>query len=44
MSLGEFREAAMCFRRALDIHPHLDAVRQNLAVAEVEGGGSGYLN
>lgn len=44
MSLGEFREAAMCFRRALDIHPHLDAVRHNLAVAEVEGGGSGYLN
>ena len=44
MSLGEFREAAVCFRRALDIHPHLDAVRQNLSVAEAEGGGSGYLN
>jgi len=43
-SLGEVREAAVCFRRALDIHPHLDAVRQNLALAEAEGGGSGYLN
>lgn len=44
MSLGEFREAAICFRRALDIHPHLEAVRHNLALAEAEGGGSGYLN
>jgi tetratricopeptide (TPR) repeat protein len=44
MSLNEFREAAVCFRRALDIHPHLDAVRHNLALAEAEGGGSGYLN
>lgn len=44
MSLNEFREAAVCFRRALEIHPHLDAVRYNLAVAEAEGGGSGYLN
>ena len=44
MSLGEFREAAVCFRRALDIHPHLDGVRHNLALAEAEGGGSGYLN
>jgi tetratricopeptide (TPR) repeat protein len=44
ISLNEFREAAVCFRRALEIHPHLDAVRQNLALAEAEGGGSGYLN
>lgn len=44
MSLNEFREAAVCFRRALEIHPHLDAVRENLALAEAEGGGSGYLH
>jgi tetratricopeptide (TPR) repeat protein len=43
MSLGQYREAAVCFRRALEIHPHLDAVRHNLALAEAEGGGSGYL-
>lgn len=33
MSLGEFREAAICFRRALEIHPHLHAVRHNLKLA-----------
>ena len=44
LSRGEFREAAVCFRRALEIHPHLNAVRYNLALAEAEGGGSGYLN
>lgn len=44
MELGEFREAAVCFRRALEIHPHLDAVRHNLALAEAHGGGSGYLH
>jgi tetratricopeptide (TPR) repeat protein len=44
MSLGQFHEAAICFRRALEIHPHLDAVRSNLALAEAEGGGSGYLH
>ena len=44
MTVSEFREAAICFRRALEIHPHLDAVRHNLAAAEAEGGGSGYLN
>lgn len=44
MACGEFREAAVCFRRALEIHPHLDAVRHNLAMAEAEGGGSGYLH
>jgi len=44
LTVSEFREAAMCFRRALEIHPHLAAARHNLAVAEAEGGGSGYLN
>ena len=44
LSRGEFREAAVCFRRALEIHPHLGAARHNLALAEAEGGGSGYLN
>jgi tetratricopeptide (TPR) repeat protein len=44
MSLNEFAEAALYFRRALEIHPHLDAARHNLALAEAEGGGSGYLN
>ena len=44
MTVCEFREAAVCFRRALEIHPYLDAVRHNLAAAEAEGGGSGYLN
>ena len=44
MSLNEFREAAICFRRALEIHPHLDAVRHNLTMAEAEGGGGGYLH
>lgn len=44
MSLNEFREAAVSFRKALEIHPYLDAVRYNLALAEAEGGGSGYLN
>ncbi len=43
-ALNEIREAAVSFRRALEIHPHLDAVRDNLALAEAEGGGSGYLN
>jgi tetratricopeptide (TPR) repeat protein len=44
MSVSQFREAAICFRRALDIHPHLDAARHNLAMTEAEGGGSGYLH
>ena len=44
MSQSQFHEAAVCFRRALEIHPHLDAVRYNLALAEAEGGGSGYLH
>ena len=44
MSLGQAREAVICFRRALEVHPHLDAVRMNLAAAEERGGGSGYLH
>jgi tetratricopeptide (TPR) repeat protein len=39
MSLGQFREAAICFRRALEIHPHLSAVHHNLAIAEAEDSG-----
>jgi tetratricopeptide (TPR) repeat protein len=34
MALGEYREAAICFRRALEIHPHLNAVQQNLTLAQ----------
>jgi tetratricopeptide (TPR) repeat protein len=45
LSLGECREAAICFRRALEIHPHLDAVRHNLALAQSQGtGNDGYLH
>ncbi len=44
MSIGQYREASVSFRRALTIHPHLEAVRHNLALAEAEGGGSGYLH
>ena len=45
MSVGQFREAAICFRRALQIYPHLEAARHNLAVAEAEGSDSGgYLH
>lgn len=44
LSRGEPREAAVCFRRALEIHPHLDAVRQNLAAAVEKGSTSGYLH
>jgi tetratricopeptide (TPR) repeat protein len=35
MALGEYREAAICFRKALRIYPH-PAVRQNLALAEAQ--------
>jgi hypothetical protein len=42
--VSQFREAAIYFRRALEIHPHLHGVRHNLALAEAEGGGSGYLH
>jgi tetratricopeptide (TPR) repeat protein len=33
-ALGQLREAARCFRRALQIHPRLEAVRQHLARTE----------
>ena len=33
MALGQYREAAALFRRALDVHPHLSAARHNLAAA-----------
>jgi tetratricopeptide (TPR) repeat protein len=45
MSLGQYDEAAVCFRKALDIHPHMKAVRHNLSLAASQGsGGSGYLH
>ena len=45
MSLGQYDEAAVCFRKALDIHPHMKAVRHNLSLATSQGsGGSGYLH
>ena len=36
MALGQFREAAALFRRALDVHRHLTAARHNLATALFE--------
>jgi tetratricopeptide (TPR) repeat protein len=33
MALGQFREAAALFRRALTIHPHLISANHNLAAA-----------
>jgi tetratricopeptide (TPR) repeat protein len=33
MALSQHREAAAMFRRALEVHPHLGAARQNLAAA-----------
>lgn len=36
MALGQHREAAALFRRALDVHPHLAAVRGNLQAALAE--------
>jgi len=45
LSRGEFREAVICFRRALEIHPHLNAVRSNLASAQSQCAGKDeYLN
>ena len=44
LSLGQSREAAICFRRALEIHPHLDGARHNLALAEAKSDGGGYLH
>jgi len=36
MALGQHREGAALFRRALAVHPHLPAARQNLASALAE--------
>ena len=33
-ALGQLREAARCFRRALAVHPRLEAVRQHLSRTE----------
>ncbi len=33
MALGQFREAAALFRRALTVHPHLTSANYNLAAA-----------
>jgi tetratricopeptide (TPR) repeat protein len=33
MALGQYRQAAAMFRRALDVHPHLGSARHNLAQA-----------
>lgn len=33
MALGQYREAAVLFRRALDVHPRLTAARHNLTAA-----------
>jgi len=33
MALGEHRKAADLFRRTLDVYPHLEAARRNLAAA-----------
>ena len=44
MALGQFREAAALFRRALAVHPHLTAAARNLATAlseAVKGNGHG---
>ena len=45
MSLDQYDEAAICFRRALEIHPHMESVRSNLSLAiSMSSGGSGYLH
>ena len=36
LALGQYREAADLFRRALAVHPHLTAARHNLAQALAE--------
>jgi tetratricopeptide (TPR) repeat protein len=36
MALGQFREAAALFRRALRVYPHLSSARHNLAAALFE--------
>jgi tetratricopeptide (TPR) repeat protein len=43
MALGQYREAAALFRRALAVHPHLMTVRRNLAAAQAEAAkGNGH--
>jgi tetratricopeptide (TPR) repeat protein len=37
LSLSQYREAAICFRLALEIHPNLQGVRHNLSLALSEG-------
>ncbi|HEX7787892.1 MAG TPA: tetratricopeptide repeat protein [Methylomirabilota bacterium] len=44
MALGQYRQAAALFRRALEVHPHLIAANHNLAAAlreAVKGNGHG---
>ena len=36
LMLGQFREAALLFRRTLAVHPHLGGARENLRTAEAE--------
>jgi tetratricopeptide (TPR) repeat protein len=36
MALGQAHDAAALFRRALEVHPHLGSVRQNLRLATAE--------
>jgi tetratricopeptide (TPR) repeat protein len=44
MALGQHREAAAMFRRALEVHPHLATVRRNLSMALAEASkGNGHL-
>ncbi len=47
LALGQLREAARCFRRALAIHPRLTGVRENLAATQQRltagNGGAGPL-
>ena len=33
MALGQYRQAAALFRRAIEVHPHLTGARHNLAIA-----------
>jgi tetratricopeptide (TPR) repeat protein len=36
LALGQYRDGALLFRRALAVHPHLTGARHNLAVALAE--------
>jgi len=36
MALGQYRQAAALFQRALDVHPHLTSATHNLAAARSE--------